>query len=114
MSHINYASMPGPGDDATWGPVWHPNDPRRDDPDDESVSADTLLDLFLQDVTRVDEAAMEFTAKLVEPLNQAVIKAYRATRRTNEINDAHAAAIGRAYYSAVHAVLSQQAEKEAT
>lgn len=23
--------MPGFGDSATWGPVWHPNDPRRDD-----------------------------------------------------------------------------------
>lgn len=113
MSHINYASMPGPGDEITWGPIWHPNDPRRNDPDD-GVSSNTLLDLFMQDVTKVDEAAMEFTAELVAPLNHAVIKAYRATRRTNEIDDAHAAAIGRAYYSAVHAVLSQQAEKEAT
>lgn len=113
MSHINYASMPGPGDEITWGPIWHPNDPRRNDPDD-GASPDTLLDFFMQDVTKVDEAAMEFTAELVAPLNQAVIKAYRATRRTNEIDDAHAAAIGRAYYSAVHAVLSQQAEKGAT
>jgi ABC-type uncharacterized transport system auxiliary subunit len=98
----------------TWGPVWHPNDPRRDDPDDESVSADTLLDLFLQDVTRVDEAAMEFTADLVEPLNEAVIKACRSARRTDQIDDTSAAAIGHAYYAAVHAVLRQQAEKEAT
>ena len=110
---MNYASMPGPGDEITWGPIWHTNDPRRNDPDD-GASPNALLDLFLQDVTRVDEAAMEFTTELVAPLNQAVIKAYRATRRTNEIDDAHAAAIGRAYYSAVHAVLSQQAEKEAT
>ena len=114
MRHINYASTPGPGDVETWGPVWHPNDPRRDDPDDESVSADTLLDLFLQDVTRVDEAAMEFTADLVEPLNEAVIKACRSARRTDQIDDTSAAAIGHAYYAAVHAVLHQQAEKEAT
>ena len=63
---------------------------------------------------QLDLEAWFITKPQLRNLNDPVIKAYRATRRTNEIDDAHAAAIGRAYYSAVHAVLSQQAEKEAT
>lgn len=114
MRHTNYRSMPVPGDEVTWGPIWHSNDPRREDPDDNGVSAATLLDLFMQDVTKVDEAAMEFTADLIAPLNQAVLTAYRRAHRTDQIDDTSAAAIGHAYYAAVHAVLKQQAEEQAT
>lgn len=32
--------LPGLGDSATWGAVWHPNDPRRDDGAEDRMAAD--------------------------------------------------------------------------
>jgi hypothetical protein len=29
---MSVATFPGPGDPETWGPVWHPDDPRWPDP----------------------------------------------------------------------------------
>lgn len=40
---MNAAQMPGMGDEITWGPVMHPNDPRQPEPsDDGDITAETL------------------------------------------------------------------------
>lgn len=42
---MNAAQMPGMGDEITWGPVMHPNDPRRPEPCDDDSTLDLLADL---------------------------------------------------------------------
>ncbi len=38
------AQMPGLGDEITWGPVMHPNDPRQPEPGDDDGALDSLAD----------------------------------------------------------------------
>lgn len=89
----------------------HP-DPRDPDYplDDEGLSPDSAFDALMQDETTVDEAAMDFSPEAVQAICKSVIAAYRAAKFDNVIDDASAAAIGRAYYAAIHDVLKSQAE----
>ena len=41
---MSYLTTKGPGDEATWGPVWHPNDPRYDEPDHIGNLLDEVVD----------------------------------------------------------------------
>lgn len=41
---MNAAQMPGMGDQETWGPVMHPNDPRQPEPCADDGALDSLAD----------------------------------------------------------------------
>lgn len=89
----------------------HP-DPRDPDYplDDEGLSPDSSLDALMQDETTVDEAAMDFTPEDVQAICKSVIAAYRAAKVESAIDDASAAQIGRAYYSAIYTAIKSQAK----
>lgn len=42
---MNAAQIPGIGDPETWGAVWHPNDPRMPDDDNDDGTLDLLAEL---------------------------------------------------------------------
>lgn len=55
---MNHTYIPGPGDEATWGPcLGHPNDPRTDsEPDDglEDLGKDELIELVREHCDTID------------------------------------------------------------
>ena len=86
---MSYLTTKGPGDEATWGPAWHPNDPRYEEPD----HVENLLD----EVTDNSEAA------------EAVITALVSAAECNDLpeaffegmRDSNYCAIGDAIYNTV-------------
>ena len=52
---MNAAQVPGMGDEITWGPVMHPNDPRQPDVDD---GGDSTLDLLADLRGWIDDAEL--------------------------------------------------------
>lgn len=53
---MNAAQMPGMGDPETWGPIWHPNDPRQPEPDDEGGTLDLIAHLR----GKIDDAELAY------------------------------------------------------
>lgn len=72
----NERAMPGAGDPETWGAIWHPNDPRQQEPEDaegDDGTLDLLAELrgWIHDAERAhelgnDEKALHCLCELIE------------------------------------------------
>ena len=63
---MNAAQMPGMGDEITWGPVMHPNDPRQPEPSDEGDITSETLELvreWLDDAENAHDAGNDEKAR---------------------------------------------------
>ena len=71
---MNAAQMPGIGDEITWGPVMHPNDPRRPEPCDDDSTPDLIAEIrgLLDDAELQHELGQD--AKARESLREICIR----------------------------------------